>query len=118
MPEEAVQTNMEYNAFLHYLKSAANFNNSADTKDTKDENTSPTLQVNNPIINRPLHSVSSGNLARRTTSFKNFKNIQQSCKRSCTNSHESEIPGTSSEINLTIVSKSSELIDEFDKKTI
>ena len=45
MPEEDTQTNMEYDAILHYLKLAVNFNNSADTKDAnKDENTSPTPQ--------------------------------------------------------------------------
>ena len=99
---------------------AVDFNNSADTKDAnKGENTPPILQVNNPI--RPLHSVGSGTLVRSTTSFKSFKNIPQSHRRSHTNSHESTsdgIPGTSSDINLTIKSKSNELIDEFNKKTI
>ena len=73
---------MKYDAILHYLKLVANFNNNADTNK---ENTSPTLKVNNsvnnPIINRPLHSVSSGNLAQNV-SFKSFKNIQHSWKRS------------------------------------
>ena len=65
---------MEYDAILHYLKSAANFNNSTDTNKENTENISPTLQVNNPIINRPIHLISSGNLAR-STSFKSFENI-------------------------------------------
>ena len=58
---------MEYDAIPHYLKSVANFNNNADTSKENTENTSPTLQinnpVNNPIINRRLHSVGRGNLA-------------------------------------------------------
>ena len=63
-------------------------------KETEKENTSPTLQVN-PINtnNRPLCSGSSGSLAQKV-SFKSFKNTQQSCERSCMNSHEDEIPGT------------------------
>ena len=107
---------------LHYLKSVANFNNNADTNKENTENTSPTLQVNNPvnypIIYRPLHSVSSGNLAQNV-SFKSFKNIQQSWKRSHTNSHETqdEIPGTSSDQNnLIIQSDSNELIEIFNIK--
>ena len=58
------------------------------------------LQVKNPIINTPLHSVSNGNLAQNV-SFKSFKNIQQSEKRSHTNSHKTqdEIPETSSDQN-------------------
>ena len=109
-----------YDAIPHYLKSAANVNNTTHT-DTK---TSPTLQVNAPNINkRPIHSVSSDNLARSTTSFKSFKIIQQSCKRSHTNSCTDdvvEILGSSLEIienNLTVYSKSNELIDEFNTKT-
>ena len=97
-----------------YLKSAVNVNNSTDTNQTT--KTSPTLH-------RPTHSVSSGNLARSTTSFKSFKNLQQSCRRSHTNSHTDnmdKILGTSLEIienNLTIQSKSNELIDVFNTKT-
>ena len=109
-PEEDTQTKMECDAILHYLKLAVTFNNSADNKG-KDEITPPTWQVNNPI--RPLHSVSSGNLARSTMmSFKSFENIQQSHRRSHTNSWESTSdgnPGTSSDINLTIRSKSNKL---------
>ena len=92
---------MEYNAILHYLK-AVNVSNSADTNKNKtkeDENISPTLQVN-PI--RSLKSVSSGNLARNM-SFKSFESIQQSHKRSYTNSDESlddGNPGTSKDPNL------------------
>ena len=106
---------------LHYLKSATNLNNMADTNKESTENTSPILQVNNPIINRPIHSVSSGNLARMT-SFKSFKNIQQTHKRSCTNSCKNtngKILGTSSKIlqnNLTIQSKSNEPIEDFNIK--
>ena len=66
---DAEESKMEHDAIPHYLKLAANFNNNTDTNKEK-ENTSPYLQVNNPvnnpinsIINRPLHSVSSGNLA-------------------------------------------------------
>ena len=73
---------MEYDAISHYLK-VVNFNTNTDTNEYKtkeDENISPTLQVN-PI--RSLRSVSSGNLARNM-SFKSFKSIQQSHKRSCT----------------------------------
>ena len=61
------KSKMEYDVIPHYLKLAANFNNSTDTNKENTGNTSPTLKVNNPvnnpIINRPLHSVSSGNLA-------------------------------------------------------
>ena len=46
---------------------ASNINNNADSNSNKEkekENTSPTLQVNAiNTNNRPLHSVSSGNLA-------------------------------------------------------
>ena len=76
-----LETEMKYDAIPHYLKLAANLNNRTDTNRENTENTSPTLQVNSPIINRLIHSVCSGNLAR-TTSFKSFKNIQQSGKRS------------------------------------
>ena len=81
--EEAIspKTNMAHDAVLHYLR-AGNFKNSADTKNTKEyENISPTLQVNPGS----LRSVSSGNLARNMS----FKSVQQSCKRSGTNSHDS-----------------------------
>ena len=71
LSEEAIlpsKTNMTHDAIPHYLK-AGNFNNSADTTITKeDENISPTLQVN-PI--RSLRSASSGNLARNM-SFKSY----------------------------------------------
>ena len=78
-----------------------------------------TLLVN-PVntINRPLHYVSSSNLAQNV-SFKNFKNIQQSHKRSCTNSHEDKIPGTSDQNlnSLILRSDSHELIHDFNTKT-
>ena len=73
----------KYEAISHYLKSVANFNNSADTNN---ENTSPTLQVNNQNINnRPIHSVSSGNLVRAritqpTTTLIKGCNRPQTCK--------------------------------------
>ena len=116
-----LETKMEYNGIPHYLKSAANLNNSTDINKDNTENTSSTLQINNPVINRLTHSVSSGNLAR-TTSFKSLENIQQSCKRSHANSHEiymDENLGTSDEIlqnNLTIQSKSNECIEDFNIK--
>ena len=110
------ESKMEYDVIPHYLKLAVNLNNSADTNK---ENTSPTLQVNNPIINRPIHSVSSGNLAQNV-SFKSFKNIQQSWKRSHMNSHKIQmdrIPGTSSDQNNLITwSNSNEVIEDFNIK--
>ena len=110
---------MEYDAIVHYLESVANFNNNADTNKENTENTSPTLQVNNPIINRPLHSVSSGNLAQNI-SFKSFKHIQQSQKRSHMNSHKTqdEILGTSSDQNNLIIQlDSNELTKDCNIKT-
>ena len=59
-----LESKMEYDVILHYPKSAANFNNSAATNKENTENTSPTLQVNNSIINRSIHLVSSNNLAQ------------------------------------------------------
>ena len=110
------KTNMVFDAIPHYLK-AGNFNSSADTKNTKeDENISPTLQVNP----RSLRPASSGNLARNM-SFKSFKSIQQSHKRSCTNSHcsceslDNGNPGSSKDPNFT--SNSNELMEQFNKKT-
>ena len=79
-PDTESKTKMAHDTIPHYLR-AGNFNNSADTN--KDENNTPTLQVNSR--SRSLRSVSSGNLARNT-SFKSFKSIQQSQKRSRTNS--------------------------------
>ena len=91
------QSKMEYDAILHYLKTVStlkvsNINNNAESNSNKEKekDTSPTLQVN-PINTRPLHPVSSGNLAQKV-SFKSFKNIQQLCKRSRTNSRKDEIP--------------------------
>ena len=69
-------------AIPHYLKSDVNINNSTDTYQTT--KTSPTLQVNMPNI-RPVNLISSDNIAR-SSSFKSFENIQQSHKRSCTDS--------------------------------
>ena len=127
MPLETPETKMEeyqYDAILHYLKSAVNVNSSTDIDQTT--KSSPTWQVNSPNISstRPIHSIRSGNLANSTMPFKNYKNIQQSHKRSHTNPHTDnmdEIPGTSSEIienNLTIQLKSNELIDVFNTKTM
>ena len=121
MPSETKIEEHQYGAIPHYLKSAVNVNKSTDTDQTT--KTSPTLQVNTPNISRPIQSVSSGNLAKSTTSFNSFKNMQQSQKSFHTNSHTDnmdEILDTSSEIienNLTIQSKSNELIDIFNSKT-
>ena len=65
---------------------ASNINNGADSNKKKEKDTSPTLQVKDPI-NTHLHSLSNGNLAQKV-SFKSFENIQQSHKRSYMNSHE------------------------------
>ena len=70
---------------------------------------------------RSLRSVSSGNLAKKT-SFNSFKSIQQSRKRSHTNSHKSDSsenlddgnPGSSKDPNFT--SNSTELMEQFNKK--
>ena len=107
---------MVHDAIPHYLR-PGNFNNSTDTN--KDENNIPTLQVNSK--SRSLRSVSSGNLARNT-SFKSYESIQQSRKRSHTNSRESHSyenlddgnPGSSKDSNFT--SNSTELMDQFNKK--
>ena len=117
------ETKIEYDAIPHYFKLVPNFNNNTDSNTENTQNTSPTLQLNKKIINRPIQSVSSGNLDRSNTSFKSFKYIEQSCNRSCTNCHTDnmdKILDTSSESlqnNLTIQSKSNELIDEFNIKT-
>ena len=116
MDDEAIlpKTNMVHDAIPHFLR-AGNFNNSADTKYTKEENNSPTLQVNS----RSLRSVSSGNLAR--TSFKSFKSIQQSWKRSRTNSRDSckslddGNPVSYKDPNIT--SNCTELMEQFNRKT-
>ena len=122
--EMPLETKMDkYDMILHYLKSnAINVNNSSDTDQTT--TSSPTLQDNIPSTQtRPIHFISSGNLAKSTMSFKSFKNIQQSHKRSHVNFHTDnmdEIPGTFLEIienNLTIKPKSKELIDIFNIKT-
>ena len=73
LPEER---NMAHDTIPHYLR-AGNCNNSANTN--KDEDGTPTSQVNPK--SRPIRSVSSGNLSKKM-SFKSFKNIQQSWKRS------------------------------------
>ena len=122
---EEPEINMEYNAILHYLKmvptlKVSNTNNNADSNKATDkekqnkEDTTPVSQVNTRLT-----SISSGNSAQKV-SFKSFKNIQQSCKRSCTNSCD-EILGTSSNPNLNlntlISSNSNELIEEFNSRT-
>ena len=116
---------MEYDAILHYIKMAStlkmsNVNNNANSnpepEDTKTKNTIPS-QVNYPSTSRntpyntQLASVSSNNLSLKV-SFKSFKNIQQSCKRSRTNSCN-KITGTSSDPNLNsnLISNSNELFD-------
>ena len=114
--ESNSKTKMAHDKILHYLR-AGNFNNSTDTN--KDENNTPTLQVNSR--SRSLRSVSSGNLARNM-SFKSFESIQQSQKRSCTNSQEGHSweslddvnRGSSKDPNFT--SNSTELMKQFNKK--
>ena len=126
------EKHMEYDAILHYIKMASNLktsnvNNNADsnpepedtkTKDTKDTTPSqvnyPSTSRNTPYNTR-LPSISSNNLSCKV-SFKSFKNIQQSCKRSHTNSCN-EITCTSSDPNLNLISNSNELLDEFNTKT-
>ena len=81
------ESNMEYDAILHYLKmastlKASNINNNADANKEKEKDNTSNLQVKD-TINTCVTSISSGNLAHKV-SFKNFKNIQQSCKRSDT----------------------------------
>ena len=108
MPEES---NMVHDAIPHYLK-AGNCNNSANTN--KEEEGTPTLQVNSK--SRPIRSISIGNLAKKM-SFKSFKDIQKSQKRSHTNSHETsenEIdggnPGSSKDPNFSSKPSNSEAI--------
>ena len=99
------KTNMVHDAIPHYLR-AGNCNNSANTN--KDEDVTPTSQVNSK--SRPIRSISSGNLAKKI-SLKNFESIQQSGKRSHTNSCETseeiEIddsnPGSSKDPNFTSI---------------
>ena len=116
MPEES---NMAHDAIPHYLK-AGNCNNSANTN--KEDEGTPTLQVNSK--SRHIRSKSRGNLAKKM-SFKSFEDIQQSWKRSCTNSwetSENEIddgnPGSSKDPNFSSKpSNSEEIIQQFNKKT-
>ena len=77
-------TNMVHDAIPHFIR-VGNCPNSTNT--CKDEEGTPTLQVNSK--SRPIWSISSGNLAKKM-SFKSFQSIQNSCA----NSHES-----SNEIN-------------------
>ena len=127
---EESEKHIEYDAILHYIKMAStlkmtNVNNNADSnaeqEDTKTKDTTPS-QVNYPSTskntpyNTQLTSISSDNLACKVP-FKSFENIQQSHKRYHTNSHN-EIPGTSSDPNVNLISKNSnELLDEFNTKT-
>ena len=105
LPNTEMKTKMEHDAIPHYLR-AGNCNNRAVTN--KDENNTPTLQVNSRC--RPLRSVSSGNLVKKM-SFKSFESIQQSCKISQTNSCESASsenfddgnPGSSKDPNFTSI---------------
>ena len=111
------ESNMVHDAIPHYLKSG-NCNNSANT--SKEEENTPTLQVNSK--SRPIRSISSGNLAKKM-SFKSFKDIQQSQKRSRTNSRETfEIdggnPGLSTDPNFSSNPSDSEaIIQQFNDKT-
>ena len=127
--QQLSEKHMEYDAILHYIKMAStlkmtNVNNNANSnpepEDTKTKDTIPS-QVNYPSTSRStpyntqLTSISSNNLAHKV-SFKSFENIQQSRKRSCTNSCD-EITGTSSDPNLNLISNSNELLEEFNTKT-
>ena len=101
MPDKS---NMVHDNTIPYYLKAGNCNNSANT--SKEEEVTPTLQVNSK--SRPIRSISSGNLAKKM-SFKSFKDIQQSQKRSHTNScdtSENEIddgnPGSSKDANFLI----------------
>ena len=84
------EKDMEYDAIPHYIKMASTVKMS---------------NVNNNANSNP---------------FKSFENIQQSCKRSCTNFlvHD-EITGASSDSNLNsnLISNTNELLDEFNNKT-
>ena len=117
MPEES---NMSHDVIPQYLK-AGNCNNSANTN--KEDEGTPTLQVNSK--SRPVRSISSGNLAKKM-SFKSFKDIQQSQKRSRTNSPETleenkingSNPGSSKDANFSSKpSNSEEIIQQFNDKT-
>ena len=127
--QQLSEKHMEYDAILHYIKMAStlkmtNVNNNANSnpepEDTKTKDTTPS-QVNYPSTSRNtpyntrLTSVSSNYLAHKV-SIKSFKNVQQSRKRSRTNSHD-KITGTSSDPNLNLFSNSNELLDEFNTKT-
>ena len=119
--DEAVmpdKSNMSHNTIPHYLK-AGNCKNSANT--SKEEEVTPTLQVNSK--SRPIRSISSGNLAKKM-SFKSFEDIQQSRKRSRTNSRKTskEIddgnPGSSKDANFSSEPSDSEaIIQQFNDKT-
>ena len=113
------ESNMAHDAIPHYLK-VGNCNNSLNTN--KEEEGTPTLQVNSK--SRPIRSISSGNLAKKM-SFKSFEDIQQSRKRSRTNSRETsenEInggnPGSSKDPNFSSKpSNSDDIIQQFNDKT-
>ena len=111
------ESNMVHDVIPHYLKSG-NCNNSANT--SKEEETTPTLQVNPKFI--PIRSISSGNLAKKM-SFKSFEDIQQSRKRSCTNSrktleNDGGNPGPSTDPNFSSNPSDSEaVIQQFNDKT-
>ena len=113
------ESNMVHDAIPHYLKSG-NCNNSANTSKDKEEENTPTLQVNSK--SRPIRSISSGNLAKKI-SFKSFEDIQQSWKRSRTNSRETfDIdggnPGPSTDPNFSSNPLDSEaIIQQFNDKT-
>ena len=60
LPNTEMKTKMVHDAIPHYIR-AGNCNNSTNT--SKDEDSTPTLQVNSK--SRPIRSVSSGNLANK-----------------------------------------------------
>ena len=111
------ESNMAHNVIPHYLR-AGNCNNSANAN--KEDEGTPTLQVNSK--SRPIRSISSGNLAKKM-SFRSFEDIQQSRKRSRTNSRETSEenengnPGLSKDpIFSSNPSNSEEIIQQFNEK--
>ena len=131
----------EFDAIPHYIKMAStlnvtNINNNAESnlgsedKDreilTQASSQGPS-QVNYPSTsknichtgknnpyNMQLALHSSNNLSRKV-SFKSFKNLQQSHKRSCTNSHNETSDVSDPESNN--LTNSNELLDQFNTKT-
>ena len=126
LSQEESSEHMVYDAILNYLKVGmfTNTNNNADSVTKADSNKTekiqPTCQVNNPTI---IHSISRDNMLKRLISFKTFKNVHQSEKRSHMNCHiddnSYETSGTfprNNEQDSPIKYKSSEIITNFNMK--